>query len=139
MNEKLLSSYFRKHLEENEKNFIEQVPFKNKRIDFVVQEDGEQIHTFELKVSNWNSVFNQACKNLLFSDKSFICFWHTFEGRIDIDLAKKYNIGLYLLKKNNVLEIFNPHNNNKYLKPKYYSSFKKKIINSINNENLLGN
>ena len=139
MNEKLLSSYFRSHLKEKKTDFIEQVPYRKKRIDFVTFEEEEKIYSFELKVSDWKSVFNQACKNLLFSDKSYICFWHTFEKRIDMDLVKKYNLGLFLIKKNKVLEIFSPHNNNKYLKPSYYKSFKKKILNTINNENLFGN
>jgi len=139
MNEKLLSSYFRSHLREKKTDFIEQVSYRKKRIDFVTFEEGGKIYSFELKVSDWKSVFNQACKNLLFSDKSYICFWHSFENRIDIDLIKKYNIGLFLIKKNGVLEIFSPHNNNKYLKPSYYKSFKNKILKSINNENLFGN
>ncbi len=139
MNEKLLSSYFRRHLKEKRINFIEQVPFRKKRIDFVIYDEEENINTFELKVSDWKSVFNQACKNLLFSDKSYICVWYTFENRIDMDLVKRYNIGLFLIKKNKVSEIVSPHNNNKYLKPSYYKSFKNKILNSIHNENLLGN
>lgn len=139
MNEKLLSSYFRSHLKEKRLNFMEQVPFRKKRIDFVIFEEEEKIYTFELKVSDWKSVFNQACKNLLFSDRSYIGFWHTFENRIDIELAKRFNIGLFIIKKNKVLEIFSPQNNNKYLKSYYYNSFKNKILKSIYHENLFGN
>ena len=139
MNEKLLSSYFRSHLKEKKTDFIEQVPYRKKWIDFVTFEEGGKIYSFELKVSDWKSVFNQACKNLLFSDQSYICLWYTFENRIDMDLVRKYNLGLFLIKKNEVLEIISPHNNNKYLKPNYYKSFKKKILNSLSNENIFGN
>ncbi len=129
MNEKLLGSYFRKYLIENNLDFLEQISFRKKRIDFVILDDNN-INTLELKVSDWKTVFHQAGQNLLFSDKSYIGFWHKFKNRIDMELIKKYNIGLYLIQKNKVLEIYSPHNNNKYIKPNYYKSFKDRIINS---------
>jgi len=138
MNEKLLSSYFRSHLKEKRSNFLEQVSFRKKRIDFVIVEE-KKINSFELKVSHWKCVFNQACKNLLFSDKSYIVFWHMFGDKIDLVLLKRFNIGLFIIKKNEVIKILSPHKNNKYLKPNYYKSFKNKILNSIKHENLLGN
>ncbi|MHA1439137.1 MAG: hypothetical protein ACTSPD_16320 [Promethearchaeota archaeon] len=128
MNEKLLSSYFRKYLITNNLDFLEQVPFRKKRIDFVIVDD-DNINTFELKVSDWKTVIHQAGQNLLFSNKSYIVFWHKFKNRIDMELIKKYNIGLYLIQKNKVLLIYSPHNNNKYIKPNYYKSFKDKIMN----------
>lgn len=138
MNEKLLSSYFRKFLKKKNLDFIEQVSFRKKRIDFVIIENKDKINTLELKVSDWKTVFNQASKNLLFSDTSYICFWHTFSNRVDMELIKKFNIGLYIIKKKKILEIYSPHKNNKFLKPNYYKSFKAKILNSTNYENLFG-
>ena len=138
MNEKLLSSYFRNHLKEKKLNFIEQISFRNKRIDFVIIEEEDKINTFELKVCDWKTVFHQASKNLLFSDNSYIGLWYTFSNRVDMELIKRFNLGLLIIKKNIVLEIYSPHKNNKYLKHKYYKSFKEKVFNSINHEILFG-
>ena len=137
MNEKLLSSYFRKHLIGNEVDFIEQVPFRYERIDYVILNNSEII-SLELKVSNVKSVLHQALQNLLFSNKSYVVLWYKYKSRINdeiIEVIEKYNIGFNIVKKIDIIEIYKPRNNNKYLNPNYYKSFKRKIQN-LKNENL---
>lgn len=137
MNEKLLTSYFRQHLRKVNANFIEQVSFRYKRIDFVIVNDSEII-SFELKVANWHSVLHQALQNLFFSNQSYIAFWHKNRNRINEEIIKKYNLGLYIIQRNKIVEINKPHNHNKYLRHKYHESFKFKI-QKLKNENLLRN
>lgn len=127
MNEKLLSSFFRTYLNKKNIRYLEQVSFRFKRIDFVLFDDGEII-SIELKVFNWQSAFHQASQNLIFSNKSYIAIWHKFKHRVNIDLIKKYNIGLITIKKNKLHESYKPKGLNNYLEQKYYSLYKKRIL-----------
>ena len=137
MNEKLLTSYFRRYLKNNKIKYFEQVPFKYKKIDLVIFKDQELI-SIELKVSDWKSALHQAGQNLFFSNKSYIGLWYIYKDRLDLDLLNRFNIGLFIIQKNKISEILKPQANNKYLNLDYYKSLKEKMIN-IYNEVLLRN
>ncbi len=69
-----------------------EVPFYSKRVDVVGW--GGDIVSVELKVKNWRDAFHQAWVNQLFSNRAFMAVWHKNSKNVDLELLKRYNIGL---------------------------------------------
>jgi len=55
----------------------------------------EELCTIEVKIENWKKAFQQAFVNLAIADKSYIAMYSRYANRVDMQMLKKFGIGLY--------------------------------------------
>ncbi len=119
-----LIGFFKK---QNKKIILDEVSFKRKRIDVVHYNEGK-ITCVEVKIKDWKNAIDQASKNNLFCDNSFIAIPKENSHNVDKDLLEKLNIGLISISENGFIKEKLPKNN-KFKIEKYYREFKNKIVN----------
>ena len=90
--ERNLLKILKPFLEEQGIHYKKEVSFLERRIDIVGMR-GEDIFTFELKVSDWKKVLSQAITCKICSDYSYIAIWHK-NCPEDLDKFEMYGIGV---------------------------------------------
>jgi hypothetical protein len=101
--------------------------FDNKKIQFIA---------IEVKVSDWKQGLYQAWRYYSFAEKSYLALYKDYAKNIDIEMFKKYNVGLIIFDEKTI-KIVNKPKVNKTLKNSYELKLREKIwrrslaINSI--------
>lgn len=114
-----ICKYFDKYKSYNE------IPIGKRHIDWLFIK-GNEIIAVELKVNNWKNVFRQALSNTFCSHKSYIGIWHKTYKNINLNLFKKYGIGILSVNEN-VIEKIKPEIQNNEI-----TSSMKMILKYIN-------
>jgi hypothetical protein len=68
----------------------------------------EKMYSIEAKLTDWKAGLFQALRYQFFSHKSFLAYPAYYIHRVDIDLFKKYNLGLIAVEENNIRVIIDP-------------------------------
>ena len=122
--------FLAKKLKKKHNQVYMEVPFKHKKIDIVFF-DKNKISTIELKRNKNLSVIDQACKNLLFSDYSFIAFPSKIIDEYLINYVRKYPLGLIEIDEKSYNVKLHCPEINKYLIQKYQEKFYSNLVSGV--------
>ena len=130
-----MSKQFEKYLKTNFGNtYLKEHPGLFGIPDFVYyakQEEEISFVSFELKLKNWKRAAKQAFRHKSFSNIAYVVIGigSADAAMNNIDLFKKYNIGLASFDTNNYFEIlFKPEHNEPYSE-----NLKQKLVNTVAN------
>jgi hypothetical protein len=70
----------------------------NKKVDLLFEKNRKSIGV-EVKIKDWKRALIQAYLNSFYVSKCYVALWHKTAKNVDMELFKRYKIGLISVKK----------------------------------------
>jgi hypothetical protein len=108
------------------------------RADIFISLENSNSHSFnkfnfiaiEVKIKDWQQGLYQAYRYKSFAEKSYLAIYEKYSKGIDINLFKKYNVGLISFNERGI-KILNKPKTNKFVKKSHSSELRKSLMSKM--------